>query len=205
MTKNEAGTIVSLHGIQAGPFYIPPFTAYPGQIVLVHFPNHPDFLSASQQLARTIISMTETQPGKSSDPFRRVDTPMDMESDWRNRFYRTTVQRYIRRTGNPENDPMPRALHLTGVTSRTSVNQIPATYRKIIALCSALSWTNNIIFDLAGVGPEGGITAFQLAKEAIGTNGIAILTDTYDEFKDQCSQYIAVELNDHTKTISASR
>jgi hypothetical protein len=197
--------MVSLRGIQAGPFYIPPFTAHPGQIVLIHFPNHPDFLSASQQLAKAVISITEHQPRESARTFRRVDTPMEMESDWRNRFYRTSVQRYIRRYGNPENDPMPRALRLTGVTAHTSVNQIPATYRKIIALCTALSWTNNIIFDLAGVGPDGGISAFQLAKESIGASGIAILADIYDEFKDQCSQYIAVEFNGHTKTVPPRR
>lgn len=190
--------MISTNGIQVGPFYIPPFTAHPGQIVLVHFPNHPDFLSASRQLAKIIIGTTDTLSRNPGDTFKRVDSPIDMECDWRNRFYPTSVQRYIRRNGNPENDPSQRALGLTRVTPRTAINQIPGTYRKLIALCTALSWTNKIIFDLAGVDPPGCIAAFRLVKESIGTSGIAILTDDYAVFKDQCSQYIAVELNDKT-------
>jgi hypothetical protein len=188
--------MIVTNGIQVGPFYIPPFTAHPGQIVLVHFPNHPDFLSATRQLANILINTSGPLTHEPGDAFRRVDTPLDMECDWRNRFYPTSVQRYIRRNGNPENDPSPRALSLTGVTPRTSVNQIPNGYRKLIALCTTLSWTNKIIFDLAGLGPPGGIAAFQLVKESIGTTGIAIFTDNYDEFKGQCSQYIPVTFKD---------
>jgi hypothetical protein len=194
--------MIATNGIQVGPFYIPPFTAHPGQIVLIHFPNHPDFLSATRQLANILINTTSSLTHEPGNTFRRVDTPLDMECDWRNRFYPTSVQRYIRRNGNPENDPAQRAVSLTGVTPWTAVNQIPNAYRKLIALCTTLSWTNKIIFDLAGLGPPGGIAAFQLVKESIGTSGIAIFTDNYDEFKGQCSQYIPVTFKDKTENAS---
>jgi hypothetical protein len=57
----------------------------------------------------------------------------------------------------------------------TRISRLPGNPRKLLSLLTTLSWTDKIIFDLAGVDPVGGQEVFNLVKRQIGNSGAAIL------------------------------
>jgi hypothetical protein len=55
---------------------------------------------------------------------------------------------------------------------------------------AALSWTNQIIFDLPGVDPIGAENIYNTVKTVVEAGGAAIFIDIYDDFKNDCKVFI---------------
>ncbi|OOQ59203.1 hypothetical protein BC343_29015 [Mucilaginibacter pedocola] len=104
-----------------------------------------------------------------------------------------TVNSYLKRHANPANSIYEKAFIDPRVRRKTKIVSLPGNLRRELAIYTVLSNTNNIIFDLAGVDHEGGVTIYNNVKEAIDVGGAAILIDTCDEFKNDCTTFVKAE------------
>jgi hypothetical protein len=116
-----------------------------------------------------------------------------IESGWRRVFRPLTVERYIERRGNPTSELIQRIYETKDIKPKTRISRLAGNPRKLLSLVTTLSWTDKIIFDLAGVDPAGGQEIFSLVKSQIGKSGAAILIDWCDDFKDDCTRLVKFE------------
>lgn len=101
-----------------------------------------------------------------------------------------TIQRYIKIVSNPAGELPQKIYELMGAEPSRKINTLAGTPRKLLTVAATFSWTNNIIFELTGVDPVGGQKVYDLVKSQIGSNGAAILIDSYDDFKEDCTNFI---------------
>ena len=179
-------------GTTIDDFYIPPFTVDKGDIVVVQLPHGPYFYELLFKLVDILTGKVKHDTVELEDEFRFIEHIK--ESRWTSIIYPLTVERYIKNYGNPDSDLTKRIYQLEGIKPNTKINTLPGSPRKILSLLTTFSWTGNIIFDLAGVDPTGGLQAFDLVKSHVNKSGAAILIDSYDEFKNDCTKFVSFEL-----------
>lgn len=77
---------------------------------------------------------------------------------------------------------------------KTKINNLPGNPRKQLSLYSTLSKTNNIMFDFIGQDPLGAKETYEIVKNEVLRGGSAILFETFQNMKNDCSMYIEIEL-----------
>lgn len=184
--------MVQATGTTIDDFYIPPFTVEEGDIVVIQLPDGPYFYGLLVGLVGILTGKTKNDTVDLKDEFRFVEHIK--ESRWTSIVYPLTVERYIRKYGNPNSDLTKKIYELEKIKPNTKINSLPGTPRKLLSMLATFSWTDKIIFDLAGVGPAGGQRTFDLVKSQVDKSGAAILIDSYDEFKNDCSKFVKFEL-----------
>lgn len=64
---------------------------------------------------------------------------------------------------------------------------------KKLFLYATLYKTNNIVFDLTGLDPKGGIEIYKIVKSVVKNGGSAILIDYSVEMKNDCTTFIEMQ------------
>lgn len=108
------------------------------------------------------------------------------------RLFAPTVGKYLRDSGNNVR-LRDRINQIDGITPKTKVGSLAGFQRRLLSVCRTLTFTKNIIVDLAGVDPGGGTEIFALLRNNAKKKGAVILVDHCDEFKDSCSKFIVAE------------
>jgi hypothetical protein len=121
-------------------------------------------------------------------PFKYADHIR--ETGFGYRFFPLTVGVYLEKYANRESPFVTKIYDYSFITPQTKIRTIPGNPRRKLAVYATLSWTNQIIFDLAGVDPMGGEDIFHTVKTVVDAGGAAILIDSYDEFKNDCNIFI---------------
>jgi hypothetical protein len=163
-----------------------------GDIVVVQLPDGPYFYGLLLRLVDILTGKIKNDTIELKDEFRFVEHIK--ESRWTSIVYPLTVERYIKKYGNLNSDLTKKIYELEKVRPSTKINSLPGSPRKLLSLLTTFSWTDKIIFDLVGVGPTGGQRIFDLVKSQVDKSGAAILIDSYDEFKNDCSKFVKFEL-----------
>jgi hypothetical protein len=184
--------VIQTLGTTIGDFYIPPFTVDKGDIVMIQLPNGPYFYGLLARLVEILTGKKKDDTVQLKDKFRFAEHLT--ESRWRSMIYPMTVERYIKYYGNPDSDVTKRIYEFEGIKPNTKIVRLAGNPRKLLSLLTTFSWTNKIIFDLAGVDPTGGQQTFDLVKSHVDNSGAAILIESYDDFKNDCSKFVKVEL-----------
>jgi len=180
-------------GIKLDGIYIPPFKLNQGEIVIIQLPNGPNFQPLLFNLVEILTSKKKVENIEVTENLRFVNHIA--ESRWKSFIAPMTVAKYIRKFGNPESSISSKIYELGWIQPNTKISSLPGNSRKTLSLLITFSWTNKIVFDLAGVDPIGGQQVFNLVKSGIGQFGAAVLIDTSDEFKNDCAKFVKFEIN----------
>ena len=183
--------MVRSKGIEIDSFYLPPFELDAGDIVIIQLPNGPYYSGLLFKLA-DILTGTEKNDNVELTTDLKFANHL-IETGWRSVFRPLTVERYIERTGNPTSELTQMIYESKYIEPKTRISRLAGNPRKLLSVLTTLSWTDKIIFDLAGVDPVGGQEIFSLVKGQIGKSGAAILIDWCDDFKDDCTRLIKFE------------
>lgn len=184
--------ILESTGITINPFYIPPFSLNEGEIAIIELPNGIYYSPLLFRLA-DLFSGKEMHPNvKFSTSFRYAD--YIKENFWQYRFSPLTVDKYIKKNGNPQSKLPQKIYEESWIKPSTKIRELPGNPRKFLTILTTFSNTNKIIFDLGAVDPFGGERIYQFVKDHIGKTGAAILIDHCGEFKFDCSVYVKFEV-----------
>ena len=112
------------------------------------------------------------------------------ERGFRSRLFPLTVGGYLVKHANKESSFFTKIYDDPYITAKTKIETIPGNPRRKLAVYATLCWTNQIVFDLAGVDPQGGQEIYTTVKEVVDAGGAAILIDLCDEFKNDCNVFV---------------
>jgi hypothetical protein len=193
MVIESKGIHISIapEGFPIHSFYMPPFAIENGEIVIINFPG--------PYLLPYVLKMVDIFTG---------ETPMDdlkvnghfkfakhfSETNWKGLLFPTTVKDYIRKEANPGSDLPKKIYDEKYIKPNTKLNTLPGTPRKLLSIYAALSWTNKIIFDLAGLDRLGTLRIYQMVKDHVCGSGAAILIDGYQFNDDSCPVFVEAQL-----------
>lgn len=183
--------LIESKGIKTDKYFIPPFEVREGDFVLIHLENHIASCDVEEKLIAIFAGKEKHQNVTINKPHTFVKH--FKESEFRYRFFPTTVGGYLRKNANPKSKFVNKIYEIDWINKKTNVNRLPGNPRKLISLYSVLSKTNNIIFDLIAQDWEGMEHAAKIVKEEIGNTGSAIITDRSDFLKKFSTQYIRIE------------
>jgi len=167
--------------------FIPSFTISRGEIVIIQLPGkyfHPTNLA----LAKILTGEEGDEHVNTTSPFKYVEH--FKESKFREYFLPTNIDSYHNKHANKLNPIYKKIYETPWLKSQIKVNTLAGYMRKCLALYTTLSWTNNIIFDLVGVDPQGGQEIYKFVKKVVQYGGAAILIDSRDEFKNDCTTFL---------------
>lgn len=180
-------------GIKTDTFYVPPFVLQEGEGLVLYLYNGDHFYDTEMFLKAIFCGTTKHKNMTLHKNMTFVEH--FKESNFRSRFSPITVGEYLRKNANL-NDPFSKKIfEIDWITSKTKMNKLPGTPRKLLCLYATLSKTKDIVFDLAGLDHEGVDFTFKMVKEAVKNGGSAILLDGFDDLKEQASKYIELEWN----------
>ncbi len=180
--------LLQFHQQTVDDFLIPSFSLTKGEIVIIHLPNGPFFRPVE-------LTLIDIITGKTSN--NRVDIQASFkyaqhfrESWFRDRFLPMTVGTYLDKNANKTNPVYKKIYDIQWMTHKIKVQTLAGNPRRQLSVYTTLSWTNNLIFDLAGVDPQGGQDIYNFAKTIVQQGGSAILFDWSDEFNNDCTTFI---------------
>ena len=180
--------LVKFSGQTIDNFFIPSFNLTNGEIVIIKFPND----GFSRQVELKLIDILS---GKVSNKNVELITPLKYaEHFWKTslwyRLFPMTVAKYHDKYANKANPIFERIYDIEWMTPKIKIETLAGNARRKLSLYTTLSWTNNIIFDLAGVDPQGAEDIYEIVKKVAELGGAAILLNHFEEFKNDCSTYI---------------
>lgn len=169
-------------------FLIPAFTLSKGEIVIIRLPNGPLTYALQLALVKMLTGKTANDKVKITSPLTFVEH--FKESRFKSRFFPMTIGAYHRRYADQANPVYKKIFETHWITSHTKVKTLAGNLRKKLALYTTLSHTNHIIFDLAGVDPQGAQDIFGYVKTIVNNGGSAILLNYWDGFQNECTTFI---------------
>lgn len=170
-------------------FLVPSFKVKSGDIAIIQFPSGPYFYPLMTEMKDIFIGKTPKDGVDIASPFTYADHINLI--GFKNRFFPLTVGSYLEKNANKESPLATKIYEYSFITPKTKIDTIPGNPRRKLAVYAALSRTNQIVFDLAGVDPMGCEDIFYTVKnEVVNTGGAAILIDPYDEFKKDCNVFV---------------
>lgn len=185
--------MVESTGIKLDGIFIPPFRVDKGEVLIIQLPNGPYFTDLLFTLRDILTGKEKNETVNVTEQLRFTDHII--ESRWRTLIFPLTVERYIRQKGNPDNMEVANKIYeCEGIKPNTKISCLAGNPRKLLSLLTTFSWTDKIIFDLTGVDPIGGRQAYELVKAQIDKSGVAVLIDHRDDFKDDCTRLVKVEM-----------
>jgi len=182
-------------GIKTDNFYVPPFDLYEGEVVVLYLHNGGYYYDTEMFLKDIFCGITK----KKNVTLHKKMTFVEhfKESSFRRIFYPTTVGEYLRKNANLSDPFSKKIFEEKWITNKTKINALNKmnnnTSRRLLCIYAALSKTKDIVFDMAGVGPEGAELIFKTVKEAVKNRGSAILLDGFDDMKQHASKYLELE------------
>lgn len=183
--------LINFFGQTANGFFIPSFTLSKGEIVIIHLPNEALIHEAPTQIIKLLLETTDNNRIEINSAFRYVKHLR--ESRFGDLFIPMTINRYHNRYANKANTIYKKIYDLEWMRPDIKINTLGGKVKRLLSLYTTLSWTNNIIFDLVGVDPQGGKDIYKYVKTIVEKGGAVIMFDTCDEFKNDCNAFVKVE------------
>jgi ABC-type sugar transport system ATPase subunit len=172
-------------------FVIPSFTLNKGEIVVIHYLNGALFGSTYVELLNLLIGNVPNKNVQINIPLKH---PEHIRENWfRYKFFPITIGEYLCKNANKMHPIYSKIYDIKWMNPKIKVKTLAGTPTRQLSLYATLSWTNNIIFDLKGVDPQGGKDIYEVVKTVVNAGGAAILLDCSDEFKDDCTTFIQVK------------
>ncbi|MFH7014896.1 hypothetical protein [Flavobacterium sp. FlaQc-47] len=181
-------------GIKTDTFYVPPFVLYEGEIVVLHLHNGVYYYDTEMFLKDIFCGNTEHKNVVVNRKMTFID--YFRESNFRDVFFPSRVNRYIKKDADLTNPFLVKLFGDKYATRKTKMNRLGGTQRKLVSLYVTFLKTKDIIFDLAGLDPQGAELTFKMVKEVVKNGGSAILLDNFPDMKEHASKYIDLEWND---------
>lgn len=171
-----------------GDFLVPSFSINSGEITVIQFPNGPYFYPHMMKMVDIFTGKVPKDGVEILSPFKYPDHMW--KTRFRDRLFPLTVGGYLMKNANKESPFFTKIHEYPYITAKTKIRTIPGSPRRKLAIYATLSWTSQIIFDLAGVDPKGGEEIYTTIKEVVKGGGSAILIDSYEEFKNDCNVFV---------------
>ncbi|NMH28504.1 hypothetical protein [Flavobacterium silvaticum] len=163
-------------------FKIPSFEINEGEILILKIPGGTKFQGLVKKICEHIKDKNPT--------FTYVEH--HNSRTFLERIFPLTVRRYLKNSDlNSESIQKIGEAHFLNPDMK--FQNLGGTSRRKISLFKTLSYTKNIMIDLVGVDPKGGIEIYGILKENMRNKGSVILFDHFNEFQDDCSKFIEVE------------
>lgn len=172
-------------------FLIPSFSLTKGEIVIINLPNGVFFRPVELILIDIFTGKTYNDRVDIQAPFKYAE---HFRENWfRSRFLPMTVGTYLDKNANKTNQVYKKIYEIPWMTPKIKIQTLAGNPRRQLSIYTTLSWTSNLIFDLAGVDPQGGRDIYEFVKTAVQQGGSAILFDWSDEFKNDCTAFIQAQ------------
>jgi hypothetical protein len=169
-------------------FLVPSFSLANGEIVIIRIPEGEFFYPLKLEIVKML---TGEAVNDNVEIVSALQFVADFEESYfRYRFFPTTIDSYHNKYANKANPVYKNIYGTEGITPQTKVKTVDNTLRRLLSLYTTLSWTNNIVFHLAGIGPQGGQDIYRIVKTMVNSGGAAILIDRCDEFQNDCTTFI---------------
>lgn len=181
-------------GIKTDTFYVPPFVLYEGEIVVVYLSEEGHYHDTEMFLKDIFCGNIKHENVTTNKRMMFVD--YFRESNFRDVFFPSRVNRYIKNDADLTNPFLVKLFEDKYITRETKMNRLGGTQRKLISLFVTFLKTKDIIFDLAGLDPQGAELTFKMVKELVKNGGSAILLDNFPDMKEHASKYIDLDWND---------
>jgi len=176
-------------------FLIPSFTLSQGEIVIIHVPGGPFFQPVSMKIIDIVTGKTPNANSTITVPLRYAEHVKDNSPA--RLLLPMTVGRYLKKTANTNSMLYGKIYEIAWMKPGIKINTLAGTVRRKLSIYATLSWTNNIVFDLVGVDPLGGQEIYSFIKTTIQLNGAAILVDSCDDFRDDCTTFVEAKYLGH--------
>lgn len=182
-------------GIKTDTYYIPPFTLYEGEIVVLYLYNGKHLYDAEIFLRDIFCGKTKHE---SVILYRKMTfVEYFKRSYFRDTFFPLTVKRYLKRNANLKS-PLSQKIFedkWKWITPETRLKKIPGTPKKLLTLYATLSKSNNIVFDLGALDDEGYEYSFKIVEGIVKDGGSAILLHCFDNMQEYASKIVTLEWN----------
>lgn len=178
-------------GIRTDQYFIPPFELREGELVVINLHGGPHYYEFKRILIDILTGKIKNENVTLKRPF--VYDNYFKESKFRRIFFPTTVEVFLEKNANLESEFIQKIYSFPWVNKKTKFKELYWGYQKIVFLCSTLSKTKDIVFDLAGQHPESAKISFEIVKNVVKNGGSAILIDSVPEFKEECDEFITLE------------
>jgi len=160
-------------------FLIPSFILNEGEIIIIEIPPGVEFQKISLKLIEILTEMSSEI--KYVEHFK--------QNSFFTVLFPLTVGRYLK--GCDENSVYKNKIYeIEWLKPKTKINSIAGSYKRMLSLFKTLTFTKNIIIDLVGVDPIGGIEIYKILKQNQKENGSVILFDSCNEFEKDCTNFI---------------
>lgn len=174
--------LLSFHEQIVENFIIPSFTIKKGEIVIIEIPGGMKF----QEITSKLIDIITEQ----NSSFKYADHIK--ENSFLYYLYPLTIQRYLKYCGEDLNYK-DKIYEIDWISPKIKIRILNGSIRRLLALYKTLTFTKNVLLDLGGVDPAGGIKIYEILKNNQKENGAIILFDNNDEFQNDCSQFIKIK------------
>ncbi|SHH18410.1 hypothetical protein [Flavobacterium defluvii] len=181
-------------GIKTDTYYIPPFTLYEGEIIVLYLYNGTHFYDTEMYLKDIFCGKRKHENVIIHKKMTFVDH--FKKSNLKDVFFTPRISRYLKKDSDFANPFLAKVFENKYFTKKTPMNKVPGTPRKLLALYAVLYKTKDIIFDVAGLDCQGTELTFKLVDEEAKNGGSAILLTAFDNLREHASKFISIEWND---------
>lgn len=183
--------LLQFHQQTVDNFIIPSFSVGTNEIVVIQLPNGPFFRPLMSVL---VDILTGKIANEKVDILSSFAYAKHFEESWfRYHFSPMTVGDYLNKYANKANPLYKKIYDIPWMNAKIKVQTLAGNPRRQLSIYTTLSWTSNLIFDLAAVDPQGGQYIYSFVKTMVLQGGSAILFDYCDEFKNDCTTFIQAQ------------
>lgn len=185
-------TVIESKGITWGSFYLPPFALKIEEVVILYLQGGAHFF----ELEAYFKSMFSKKINHENVTINIPLSPVTFikESSVRSLLFPITVDECLKKYANNISPFSKKIYEVEWITKKTKVNTLPAKERKKLTLFIAMSHTNYIITDLAGLSTGGATEIYELIKENVNKGGAAIVLDYFDDLKNEADKFIELQM-----------
>lgn len=186
--------ILENKGIKTDTYYIPPFTLYEGEIIVLYLYNGQHFYDTEMYLKDIFCGTIKHENVTINRKMSFVG--FFKKSKFRDIFFPSTVNRFLKKDADLTNPFLVKLFEDKYVTRKTKMNKLGGTQRKLLSLYKTFSKTKDIVFDVAGLDSNGALLTFKLVEEIVRNGGSAILLDGFEDMKEHTSKFITIQWDD---------
>lgn len=185
--------LIKSKGIKTDTFYIPPFDLNNGEIVIIYLFGGGHFHKTAMFLKDIFCNKVKNENVIMHKELTFVQH--FIEPNLRRIFYPVTVGEYLKKNANLASPYATKIYEIDQINEKTKIKTLIGNRKKLLYLYATLSKTENIIFDLIGQGPIEAEEIYKIIKEIVKKGGSAILLDSFDDLKNDCTKYIELRWN----------
>lgn len=160
-------------------------------MAIIQFPSGPYFFPLMTEMANILKGKKPNDKVEILSPFKYAEHIK--VRGFRECLFPLTVEGYFKKYANRESPFATKIYEEPSITPNTRMRTLLGGTRRKLAVYATLSWTSQIIFDLAGVDPWSGQEIYTTVKGVVDVGGTAILIDLCDEFKNDSTVFVKAD------------